>query len=177
MSTTVTTSGTYTDGSQETNTGLPGNVTPIAINQTFRHNLQDGSAADQVHKIYAATLAFTGSPIVLNLFDNSSGTQVTDLYGTPFAFSAVRKVYIKHKGTTDAQPLKLGYSGTTANAWTAILSNPGQIFLQPSSANNDGGILLVAPNTTGWAVATGSKLLQLDPGANTFNADIVIVGV
>lgn len=177
MATTVTTSGTYTDGSQETNTGLPGSVTPIAINQTFRHNLANGSAADQVQKIYAATLAFTGSAIVLNLFDSSSGVQVTDLYGTPIVFSAVKKIYIKHKGTTDAQPLKMGYSGTTTNAWTAIVSNPGQIFLQPSTANNDGGILMVAPNTTGWAVATGSKLLNLDPGANTFNADIVIVGV
>lgn len=172
----VTTSGTYTDGSQEAAANLPGNVTPVAINNTLKHTFANGSAADQVQKIYAATLAFSGSPIVLNLFDNTSGTQVTDLYGVVFAFTAVRKIFIKHKGTTDAQPLKLGYSGSTANAWTAIVSNPGQIFLQPSSANNDGGILLVAPNTTSFAVNTGSKLLQLDPGANTFNADIVIVG-
>lgn len=178
MSTTVNTTGTYTDGSQETSTGLPGNVQPIALNQTFRHNMQDGSAADQVHKIYAATLTFSAStPIVLNLFDSSSGVQVTDLYGTAFAFGAVKKFYIKFKSVTDGQILKIGYSGTTANSWTAIVSNPGQIFLQASTTNNDGGILMVAPNTTGWVVATGSKLLQLDPGTGAFSADVILVGI
>lgn len=172
----VTTSGTYTDGSQQSPSNLPGNVTPVAINNTLKHTFANGSAADQVQKLYAATLSFAGSPIVLNLFDNTSGTQVTDPYGAAISFTTIRKIYIKHKSTTNTHTLKLGYSGTTSNAWTSLVTNPGQITLQPSTSTNDGGTVLVAPNTTGWAVATGNKLLQLDPGANTFDSDIVIVG-
>ncbi len=178
MATTVTSGGTYTDGTQETTTGLPGSVTPVAVNQTFRNNFANGTAADQASKVYAATLAFSAStPIILNLFDSSSGVQVTDMYGAAFAFAAVKKFYIKFRSTTDGQVLKVGYSGSTANAWTGIVSNPGQIFLQPSTSTNDGGILMVAPNTTGWAVATGSKLLNLDPGSAAFSVDILLVGI
>lgn len=172
----VTSSGTFTDTTQQNPSGLPGNVTPIASNNTLKHNFANGSGSDQVQLTYLKTLSFTGAAIVLNLFDNTSGTQVTDPYGNAISFSAIRKIVIKHKGTTDNQPLKVGYSGTTANAWTALVSNPGQIFVMPSSSTNDGGAVFISPNTTGWAVSTSSKLLNLDPGANSFSVDIEITG-
>jgi hypothetical protein len=56
------------------------------------------------------------------------------------------------------------------------LSNPGTITIEPSTTSNAGAWIQTAPNTTGWAVSSSSKLIQLDPGANTITVDVEIVG-
>lgn len=148
---------------------LPGNV-PYTFPENFKLNLSPGTTADSANLIYSATIAFTAAPQVLDL------TALTDPTGGAVNFARVRSIWIKVKSTTDGTTLKLGYGATTTNAWTSLVSNPGQIFLQASTANNDSMFVLSAPNTTGWAVSSTNKLLQLDPGAATFSADITIVG-
>lgn len=174
----VTSSGTWTDTAQQTPVNLPGTVTPVTVNNTLSYTFANGTAADQVTKLYVATLTLSAAATVLNLFDNSSGTQITDVYGTAISLTVVRKLYIKNKSTVNTEVLLLGSSGTVSNTWTGLFTNPGQITIEPSTASgNGGGCVFVAPNTAGWVVSTSSKLFRLDPGAATFNVDIEILGI
>lgn len=167
----VTGSTKVTMSSTQTPTGLPGTVTPLTINQTFNCSFQNGTAADQCDLRYTATLVFVANtPQVLDL------TSLTDSSGGAVNLKRVRRLTLKFKDTTDGQTLLLGYSATTANAWTSLISNPGQITLQASTTGNDGFIALSAPNTTGWVVGSSNKLLNLDPGSNAFSVDIEILG-
>lgn len=167
----VTGSMKVTTSSTQTPTGLPGTVTPLTINQTFNSTFQNGTAADLVDQRYIATLTFVAStPQALDL------TSLLDSSGGAVNFARVRRLSIKFKDATDGQTLKIGYASTTANAWTSLLSNPGQLTLQPSTAANDGFIVLSAPNTTGWVVSNTNKLLNLDPGTSAFSIDIEILG-
>lgn len=167
----VTGSMKVTMSSTQTPTGLPGTVTPLTINQTFNSSFQNGTAADQVDTRYTNTLTFVAStPQVLDL------TSLLDTSGNTISFARVRRLSIKFKDTTDGQTLVLGYGTTTANAWTSLISNPGTLTLQPSTAGNDGFIALSAPNTTGWVVGTSNKLLNLNPGTSAFSIDIEILG-
>lgn len=132
-------------------------------------------AADQVDLKYTATLTFvTATPQVLNL------QALTDVVGAAINFARVRSITIKMRGPVDGQVLKLGYSGVTSNAWTSLVTNPGQILLQAfATANNDCVFVITAPGAAGYVVGSTNRLLQLDPGtfaSGTFTIDIEITG-
>jgi hypothetical protein len=155
---------------QTNSTGLPGAlVANLPQNWQFTVSTS-GNAADQANLKYTATLSLAAAPQVLDL------TNLTDVFGGVVNFARVRSLAIRVKSQTDGQTLKLGYSGVTANAWTSLITNPGQITLQASTSTNDGFVVFTAPNTTGWTVGATNKLLNLDPGASTFTADIEILG-
>ncbi len=155
-----------------TPTGLPGVIQPLATDQTYRVNLNSGVGADNIDLMYSTTLNLVAStPQAINL----KSLLAPD--GTAVAFVRIRSIVIVMKGTTDGMTLKLGYATTTANSWTALVSNPGTITLPASSASNMATLILTAPNTTGWTVGTSNRLLQFDPGADTFSVDVTFEGV
>lgn len=157
--------------SAQTPTNLPGSITPLTINQAISSNYGNGTTADNVDLRYCATLTFvSGTPQALDL------TNLTDTSGASLSFARIRRITIIPSMTTDGQTLKLGYSTTTANAWTSLITNPGQLTLQAATANNGAGLVLLAPNTTGWVVGASNKLLNLDPGSAAFSAAIEILG-
>ena len=97
-------------------------------------------AADQVDLKYTKTLSFAAAAQPLDL------TNLLDVLGATITFARVRSIVLKMRGAADGNVLKLGYSGTTANAWTSLNSNPGQIFLQAfATAGNDAVFVLTAP--------------------------------
>jgi len=125
---------------------------------------------DAIDLKYSRTLTLTATPSVLDL------SALTDVFGEAVAFTRVRSILVINKSTTDGHDLLLGYSSTTANAWTALLSNPGQIRVGASTAGNSGVFYAASPNTTGWAVSSTSRLLNLDPGASTFDVVVEVTG-
>lgn len=129
-----------------------------------------GTAADQVQKMYAATLTFTAStPQTIDL------TSLTDIQGAALSFSSVRAIMVRHKGTTDGSSLSL--SAGAANGQTNILGTAAALRILPSSAaGNDGWFALTAPNTTGYTVDSTHKTLTFTPSAHGFDVDIVILG-
>lgn len=148
---------------------LPGTVTNLTVNQNFNANFQaSGVAADQINLNYVATLSLAATPTTLDL------TALTDRYGNAVNFARVRSLTIKNKSQTDSQTVTVSPGGT--NGWTALLGTGSTLIVQPSSSLNDAGVILTAPNTTGWVVSGTTKTLKLDPGANTIAVDIEING-
>lgn len=153
-------------------TGLGGQVTPLSIANTANSRLGNGTGVDQVDRWYSTTLTFTAStPQVLDL------TNLTSPTGSTTSFARVKRIIVTVNSTTDGQTLKLGYSTTTANAWTSLVSNPGQITLHASTVSGNSSVfVVVAPNATGYVVSSSNKLLNLDPGSNAFTATVDILG-
>lgn len=155
----------------QTLTGVPGSAQSVSVQQSAQFQVTtSGTAADQADLKFTATLLLAASPTVLDL------TSLTDIYGGSVNFKRVRSITIVNKAATDGFTVKFGYSTTTSNAWTGIVTNPGQITINPSTAANNGIFVMTSPTATGWAVTSTNKLLNLDPGANTVAVDIEIVG-
>jgi hypothetical protein len=161
-----------------TPTGLPGNPPYDTPSQVAKANWTNGTAAGQVDLLHRKTYSLAAAPTALDLF----GGSLLDPFGNACAFRRIRALRVRVKTTTDGQTVLMGYSTTTANAWTSLLSNPGQLTIAAAVADANGNILhdgwveFVAPNTTGWVVATSNKLLNFDPGANTISIDVEIEG-
>ena len=146
---------------------------PIPIGPTTcAVSYANGTAADQVNLVHHKTYSLAAAATALNLYDGS----LLDAQGNACAFRKVRRLRIKHLGTTDGHTLAVGYAALTSNAWTAPVTNPGQLTIYPSSSTNDGWWELTAPTTSGMTVSNTSKLLNLDPGANTFDVLVEIDG-
>lgn len=152
-------------------TGVPGSSQQIAAQQSPKFVVTaSGTAADQADLKYTSSFTLAATPTILNL------KSLLDIFGGAIVLVKVRSITIVNKATTDAFVLLMGYATTTSNAWTSLVTNPGQITIAPSTATNNGMFAMTAPNTTGWAVGTSNRLLNLDPGANSIPIDIEIVG-
>lgn len=155
-----------------TDTEIPVFSIGPSTNTTCKTSYTNGTAADKIDLLHRKTYTLAAAPTVLDL----NGGTLLDPLGNACAFARIRRIRIKFLDTTDGHTLKLGYSTTTTNAWTGLLSNPGQLTLQASSAANDAWIEINAPNTTGMAVSSTNKLLQLDPGSSTYTIILEIDG-
>jgi hypothetical protein len=146
----------------QTGTAIP--ISPARLFSTFTAGL----AADQLDNLAPILLTFVAStPQTIDL------TALSDVLGLAITAARVRFILIRNLSTTDGFNLLVGGAGT--NEWNGPLSSGGKLTVGPSSAGNDGAVLLSAPNTTGYPVSSTSKLLKLDPGANAFQA-IVLIG-
>jgi hypothetical protein len=153
-------------------TNVPGNnLVQLSNNQAVKFaTTASGTAADQVDLKYSRTITLAAAPTALDL------RSLTDVFGGAVAFARVKSVQIVNKSSTDGYTVTVGYSTTTSNAWVGFLSNPGTFVVGPSTASNAGFFAITSPNATGWPVSSSSKLLNLDPGANTVVVDIEITG-
>jgi len=156
--------------SQSTETPSNTNLPPYTVGPTtLKANLANGSAADQVQQQYIATLSLAGAAQTIDL------TSLTDPLGVAVNFTAIKRLRVRHKGTTDGQNLTMK-PGTT-NGWTALLNSAGTLAICPATGNNPAWVEFVAPNTTAWAVSSTSKTITFDPGANTYGVDLEIYGI
>jgi hypothetical protein len=167
----ATISGTIslTDTMQETPTGIPGGQ-PFYTSLTPKWAVASGTASDLADTKYVKTLTLSATPTALDL------TNLTDPFGNSINFARVKSILVQNTATTSGYTVLMGYATTTTNAWTGLISNPGQLTIQPSSAYNNAWIQFVAPATIGWVVSSTSKLLQFDPGSNTIQLAIEIIG-
>lgn len=143
-------------------------VASIRANNASQLNATAGTGADQASLKHAKPLTLAATPTVLDL------TNLTDADGNAISFAAVRWIKIVNLDLDHA--VLVGYATTTANAWTALVSNPGQLTVPASTAANPGVLGAMAPGAAGFAVTSSNKLLQLDPGDNTVGVTVEIVG-
>lgn len=152
----------------QTGTGLiSGTQVPIPL--TLQSIFTDGNGADQIDGIYADTIPFTAS--TAQTLDLQS---LTDIFGASLSFAKVRLIAINVKSTTDGASLTL--SPNASNGWTALGSSLNLPILA-STSNQDGYFTIAAPNTSGYAVASSDKALDLTPSAHAFDVDIIIAGI
>ncbi len=137
--------------------------TTLASSQPTFTCSTSGVLADQVDTLYVKKgLSIPhATPVVLDL------TALTDMFGNAINFARVKRIAIIMYGAVDGQTLSLGYMATTANAWTVLVSNPGQIPLQATpTATNQAFFAVAAPNATGYPVTSSSHLLELSSSAD-----------
>jgi hypothetical protein len=170
---TITGSQSLKSSLQVSSTTIPGAV-PLATSLAvgFKPAQPPGTigTADNADLAYVKTLTLSATPTALDL------TNLTDPYGNGITFARIRSIYLKNRSTINGQTVAVGFASTTSNSWVGPISNPGQITIQPSTSTNDGVLYLTAPNTSGWAVSSTSKLLNLDPGSYSITIDLILLG-
>lgn len=142
-------------------TGLSNYTIPITPSQTT--NYTNGSGASQVSKAYQATFALAVStPQTVDL----SAVVCTD--GTT-GFATVREVQVFNDATATAKDLTLDAPTNYFAYWLAS----AVVETVPSGSS----VRHACPNNTaGWTVDGTHKLITLNPGTNTFQARIVVLG-
>jgi hypothetical protein len=134
---------------------------------------QTGVTADKCNLLYAKELTFVAStPQTLNL---KSLPDIRDV-AAAVVFARVRLLAIRIGAFADGAYLECGAEGS-ANEWLGILSPAGaKEKIMAGTSANDGFLVRGAPNTTGWPVATDSRLWKLTPSAHAIVAQIIIAG-
>lgn len=128
-----------------------------------------GVTADQVDKIHAKTYSFTASTSqTINL------QSLLDIEGGTFSLARVRVLAIRVKSTTDGAYLSVEPDAT--NGWDNSLLLPGGFRVLAKTTTNDGFVVFVAPNTTGYEVDASNRVILLTPSAHAFDVDVVIAG-
>lgn len=133
-----------------------------------------GTSAGQLNLISYASGSAAASPATLDL------TALTDPYGGAVNLAKVNYVLILNDSTADANFLLL--DGTVSNAWKAPFNaiTTAKLVIPPgltiSGTNYPGMAMLTGLNTSGLAVSGTSKVISLDPGANTIPYRILFLG-
>ena len=144
------------------------NSQALALQTLIKDNFQTaGTNADQVNLVHAKTYSFTASNA--QTIDLRS---LTDIFGSSITIARAKVMAFKIKSTTDGATLTVATNAT--NGMTSWIN--GSIKVHAKTNSNDGGIVAVAPNTTGWVTAANAKDLLLTPSAHAFDVDIVIAG-
>lgn len=138
-------------------------------------NLSNGTGSGAVDLVYAKQLSLAGSATTLDL------TSLTDLSGASISFARVRVLIVQNLATTAAYTLTLG--AAASNQWTGFLGTAtSTAVIQPNvgaTSNYSSHVFLDLYSTgasTGAYVDGTHKSFKLDPGANTFSANVLILG-
>jgi hypothetical protein len=139
-------------------TGLYANVMRT-LTRALRATLLAGTAADSIDKFGAKQLSLSGT--TMQTLDLTSG--LLDPDGAALSgLVRARAVLILPQSTTDGQTVTVAADAT--NGWTNFVSTGG-FKLHAATSSNQSGALFVAPNTTGYAIAGGNKVLDFTPSA------------
>lgn len=149
----VTTSETLATGLGTGTVGGTSGLNVAFANGTGANNINEYWSKD--HTAAAAADTYTLSAL-------------TDAVGRTVAFAKIRLLMIVNLSTF---PLTVGNAGT--HPWAAPFDAATDTVKVPAG----GCLLLVAPDSSGLAVASGtSDQLKIDPGANTVEYQITIFG-
>jgi len=152
----------------------------IPASLSVQYAFLQGTASNSIDLLYAATLSLAGTATNLDL------TSLTDPAGGSINFARVRHIMIANLATTAGYTLTIG--AASSNAWTGLLgTSTSTIVLPPGIAAVSGtsparpsvfvaGDPLSSGASGGFIVGASSKVLKLDPGANTFSVSVLIVG-
>lgn len=162
---------------QVVTSGVPSSLSlPALVNQSYAY--ANGTGAGQCDLFYAKILALAAAATTLDL------TSLTDLNGAAINFARVREILIINQAVTAAYTLTLGLGAS--NPWsTGPIQASSTIVIPPSVGQvtpfaNNARFALGDPYTvgatSGWYIDGTHKTFKLDPGANTLNALIILLG-
>lgn len=141
---------------------LDSNSLPISV------SLADGTGADQAEIVWhdRRTLAAAG---VDNL-DLAGG--LVDAFGNTLAFTSLKALVLKNRGTASDDVLDIGGHATAA------LSSPFGAANDKLKLGPDGLLLLWNPSAAGYSVTAGTAdILRIEnTGGNSLDYDIVMIG-
>ncbi len=148
---------TYTDDNDLSD---PKDVTKIDFGDVFAN----GTSTDQADVIWHDRNTATAAPVDIDLH-----TSLTDVYGNAATFVTVKGIFIHNRSTTTTEILTVGGDAAPFINWIGAANDTVKI-------GPDGIFLLWSP-INGYAVTNAANdVLQIDPGADTIEYDIVIIG-
>lgn len=134
----------------------------------FNDSWEYGSGTDQANLVYHAveTLS-TGSSVLFDVY----GT-LRDGFGVLLSMSKVKILAVVHRGSAGTLTI-----GGGSNAMTSFWATAGDAL----KIQADGGVVLVAPDSTGYAVTSNTaeniRVLHNGDTPNDITFEILIVGV
>lgn len=132
-------------------------------------NFANGTTVDKINLLYQNTISFTASQT-----QSLDLKALTDPLGGVVNLVKVKGIAVRCKSTTDGASITLAPNAT--NGWTSLIGTGSTLKVLASSASNDAWFMVVAPNTTAYAVGAANKVLDLISSAHAFDVDIVIIG-
>lgn len=138
----------------------------VPINITTTTSYATGSAANQINYVASTGGTATAAPVNIDM------TSLKAEDGTAISTSnTLREVIIFNDATNSGYVLNLVLDA--ANAWTAFMS--GTLTGVKLAIQAGMSLRLSRPtDSTGWAIGSGTKVLSLDPGANTVPYRVVL---
>ena len=131
---------------------------------SWTDELADGTGTDQADLLWYDSRTANAAVDDLDLAGS-----LTDAFGNTLTFVEVRGLYIRNKDS--ANPLAIG--AAAANPVASIFSDTSDEIIVRA-----GGVLFLwSPLNGGYTIGAGaSDILRIDPGANSIDYDIVIIG-
>lgn len=144
---------------------------PASITQGLSYS--SGTGPGQCDLLYSKQLSLAGSATTLDL------TSLADLAGSSYSFARVRELIITNLASTGGYTLTIG--SASASAWTGFLGTASATAVIHPGTSAGGNThrwsdYYNTGSTSGAVTGASSKLLKLDPGANTFSVNIIILG-
>lgn len=138
-----------------------------SLSYTRTYSWADGTGANQANRVFHDQRT-VGSGANDDL-DVAGG--LVNAFGETITLTKLKAVYIENTHATLS--LRLGAAGT--NPISSLFAATNDILIIPAM----GSVLLIAPDTTGYAVTAGSAdvLRVANPGGSAVTYKIVLVGV
>lgn len=114
-------------------------------------------------KVYAERISLTGASVNRDLYGS-----LTDRFGNTISAATVRALWIINRATT------AGYDLTVTGSFMqhSVIGATGSLTVRA------GGKAIFEAPLDGYAVvATDDDVITLDPGANTFDVDLIVICV
>lgn len=142
---------------------------------TLGINYSSGTGTQQVDLIYAKQLTLSATPTTLDL------TSLADLVGSSYSFFRVRELIITNLASVGGQTLSLGSTGGVASGFSGFWGTSAVVTIPPAVGQTTGNTVRFADpwstsSTSGAVVGASNKNIKLDPGANSFNVNVIILG-
>ena len=132
---------------------------------SIAQSLANGTGVGEAMYFYSRRLSLAAAPQTLDIYGG-----LTDGLGTTLNFATVRALIVHNRSSTAGHVLTIG--NAASNQFASFLGAANEtVIVRPG-----GTIVLLAPRDGYTVVQSSADLLKLDPGANTFDADVIIVG-
>lgn len=137
-----------------------------ALDESWADTLTNGAGTDEADVIWHDRRTATAAADDIDLH-----TSLSDVYGNAATFATIKCIAIHNRSTMTTENLAIGadagapFGNWVANAATDILN-----------VGPDGILFIWSPRDPYPVVDTTADVLQIDPGADTIEYDIMIIG-
>lgn len=147
----------------------------IPANLALNLTLGNGTSAGKVDLCYAKKLNLAGSATTLDL------SSIADVSGATVNFARVRLLIVQNLATTAGYTVTLG--SAASNQWTGFLgTSTSTVIVPPNVGATANQSLFLFTDLYSVGASTGAyvdgthKSFKIDPGANTLDINLLILG-
>ena len=165
-----TVTGTVTIGVGNSAAGVEtesGRTNTSAFTLSYTKAFTSGTGSGQIDELAQKTLTLAAAANELDI----AGDLTSEADATAVSKSKVKALIIENLSVTLSDNLTVG--GAAENAWEGWTTEAGSTIVVPGG----GALCLVAPGAGYTVTAETGDILKLDPGAETFDVRVTLLGV